>query len=462
MKVNMFGFPKDIQLKHDMLLYLDQQSDFISSELIAESVGKVTAQTIRKKLNELAADIKQLYAPNKVSLEIDTRYGVKLIRKGANLTQVFEKLYENSFVYAIFKLLIQQRSFSTDDFCSEYNISFSKLRRAVNQINAFLENYEIRIIAGQRVSIEGKESQIRCLFFMFLFYVHRQATSVRWIAEDAYLDLAEKLCYSLYIPIEKGTLEVIALWLYIQDVSKEPVPSLDRLSLSEQIPKSIPRPSFLTDFDDNEWDYFLLVLYGLNLVNTEIFQDFDIIHQNDFFDVARKFIDNFDDLSILEKHTIFQTFHQIAILNEIIPLDMNLLAVFSPVSMDGIEHAYPALNTRFQQLWSELISEFPAIDTEFYHRRIFLLFLQIVPSSEVSKPLCLYICSNFSLDIVEGMKRRIKNFFKSKFLISYTKNISQADFVISTEDVVIESEKEVLIVSPKLTVKDFLFLDSQF
>ncbi|MCD5003495.1 helix-turn-helix domain-containing protein [Enterococcus saccharolyticus] len=459
----MFGFPKDVQLKHDILLYLDRQSEAVTAEMIAAHVGNVSAQTIRKKINQLSIEIRELYPNNKISLENDTRYGVKLLRRDVTLMQILEKLYTDSFVYAIFQLLIEKRTFSAYQFCVEHKISVSKLKRAITQINTFLASYEMRISVGSRVYIKGNESQIRCLFFMFLFYVHRQITTIHWISEKQYLSLAEKICYSLYIPPVKGTIEVMGLWLYIQDVSRKTGQLLDELSLSNQVPKSMPKPSFLLEFDDNEWHYFLLILYGLDLVQAEAFEDFDTIHQNHFFDVASKFIHSFEELTIFEKRLIFQKFHQMAILNELIPLNINLLAIFSPVSLKEIMRAYPSLDTHFQKLWASLIADFPNMDTVFYHRRILLLFLQVAPTSEMLKPLNIYFCSSFSKDIVEGMKRHIKNFFKNKYQITYTP-LAQSDCVISTENLLVEAmdKKETLIISPQLTVKDLVYLDQQF
>lgn len=57
----MFGFSKESRLKRELLLFLDQQEEYVTSETIALSLQKGTSQTVRKVLNELSLTISSLY-----------------------------------------------------------------------------------------------------------------------------------------------------------------------------------------------------------------------------------------------------------------------------------------------------------------------------------------------------------------------------------------------------------------
>ncbi|WP_414841034.1 helix-turn-helix domain-containing protein [Enterococcus saccharolyticus] len=80
-------------------------------------------------------------------------------------------------VYDVFRQLILNRFFLTEDFCKTHQISVSKLRRLISRINAFLKPYDCFIKIGKKVSIVGKESQIRLLFFyVFIFCASKNYT----------------------------------------------------------------------------------------------------------------------------------------------------------------------------------------------------------------------------------------------------------------------------------------------
>lgn len=163
----MFGFSKESRLKRELLLFLDQQEEYVTSETIALSLQKGTSQTVRKVLNELSLTISSLYKQEQLNLQISTKYGIGLFRYGTNFQNIFEIIYTEELVYDVFRQLILNRSFLTEDFCKTHQISVSKLRRLISRINAFLKPYDCFIKIGKKVSIVGKESQIRLLFLCF-------------------------------------------------------------------------------------------------------------------------------------------------------------------------------------------------------------------------------------------------------------------------------------------------------
>jgi len=281
----MFGFSKDVQIKRELILYLDRQDDFVSSTELKNHIHVLTEQTILKYLREVRQVIVDSYPINKLNLKIGTRSGVTLSREDINLNNLLEKIHREDLVYKIFQELILNRFFITEDFCKKYEVSFSTLRRIIRRINEFLTPYHVSFKAGLRVRILGEESEIRMLFFMFLFYVHRGIVDINWINADSYLNLAGKV-YEAFNIEGKQHIDVFALWLFVNQCSDE-----NNFYLEENIFEE----SFAVDFLENQfsvgsWNYILLIMYGLDLENFIPNTSFEIIHENQFFTGVKQWL----------------------------------------------------------------------------------------------------------------------------------------------------------------------------
>ena len=96
-----------------------------------------------KAMNYSGRDVRKIitkdYSTNKLSLQIDTRNGIRLNRNETNLNDLLEKIYREDLVYENFRLLILNRSFTTENFCREHEVSFSTLRRIVRRMNDAVE-----------------------------------------------------------------------------------------------------------------------------------------------------------------------------------------------------------------------------------------------------------------------------------------------------------------------------------
>lgn len=60
-------------------------------------------------------------------------------------------------------------------------------------MNHFLSAYQVVLKIGTKVTIVGKESQIRVLFFSFLRMTHCEISRVSWIDAREYLFLAKRV-----------------------------------------------------------------------------------------------------------------------------------------------------------------------------------------------------------------------------------------------------------------------------
>ena len=134
----MFGLSKEMLLKRQIMLFLDKQTESVPSQAVTNDVQSVTNQTIRKYLQELQVSIEKLYSSEKMELQINRRSGIELIRRDTNFDALFEEILSQDIIYAVFQKLILSRSFFTKPFCEEQDVSLSKLRRKINNLNHFL------------------------------------------------------------------------------------------------------------------------------------------------------------------------------------------------------------------------------------------------------------------------------------------------------------------------------------
>lgn len=152
----MFGLSKDVLLKRDILLSLEQQTKPISSQKIADDLNKVTIQTLLKVIKELAEQLDSCYDREEIHLEINRHYGIYLVRNGVNFNRIFEKILSETINYYLLKQLILYRTFSAEEFCKKYQISLSTLRCNINRVNHFLSAYQVALKIGTKVTIVGK------------------------------------------------------------------------------------------------------------------------------------------------------------------------------------------------------------------------------------------------------------------------------------------------------------------
>ena len=105
--MEMFGFSKEVQIKRKLILFLDSQERYVTSKELKHHLNNmVTEQTILKYLRDVRKIITKDYSTNKLSLQIDTRNGIRLNRNETNLNDLLEKIYREDLVYENFRLLI--------------------------------------------------------------------------------------------------------------------------------------------------------------------------------------------------------------------------------------------------------------------------------------------------------------------------------------------------------------------
>lgn len=142
----MYGISSNAWLKQSILFALEEETEFISSRELTYIVGDYSQSTIKKICRDIQEDIESLYPSDLVTLIIDQRNGIKLIRKPyVNLQKLLSTIFSAELGYELLQQLLLQRTISTIDFCNTYYISESQLRRKIKDINASLVKHDISI-----------------------------------------------------------------------------------------------------------------------------------------------------------------------------------------------------------------------------------------------------------------------------------------------------------------------------
>lgn len=399
-----FGLSKDVLLKRDILLYLDQQTRPISSQKITEDLNKVTIQTLLKILKELAEQVDSCYDYEELRLEINRHYGVYLVRNGVNFNRIFEKMLSETIIYHIFQQLILYRIFSAEKFCQEHNISLSTLRRNITKMNQFFDTYQVFLKIGKNVSITGKESQIRFLFFSFLYITHRRISHISWINSGRYLALAKRVVLACHSEEPINT-EVIALWLFINlQAIKKNHPLENELAIENfdlVLPASVLSPK--------DWNYVLTVLFMLSIVAIEPRWDFESLYETYEAETTRFSIHLFEKhfrlLTVPEKQRMAKRMYRHYIAKHLLiePL------FFDSIDQQPIYTQHPLLNKKFKQLWQEWATNVPEFSSEAFKRHCFHMCYQHADADNLFPTIHLTIQSSLPKETVKQIQLQIRN-----------------------------------------------------
>ncbi len=446
--MEMFGFSKEVQIKRKLILFLDSQERYVTSKELKHHLNNmVTEQTILKYLRDVRKIITKDYSTNKLSLQIDTRNGIRLNRNETNLNDLLEKIYREDLVYEIFRLLILNRSFTTENFCIDHEVSFSTLRRIVRRINDAVEPYQISIKAGLQISISGKESQIRMIYFMFLFYIHRGIMSVDWVEPEHYLKLAKLVYEAFYIDEEQP--DLFALWLFINHYSNNNGNYLEENLFEESFSIDLPENHFST----NSWKYVLLIMYGLDFANFVPETSFEIIHENRFSVAIKQWLvlfeKNIGSLLPKEKESLYRRMHKYVLLEKILPTLKDVQLIFGIQNSLLIEETQIHFWRVFEKMWQQFSYSLPDFATEELKDILMIWSFQYTSLKRLLPTVTIYWKSNLPRTNICQIGKILRYGLVNEANILFTNKIEEADLILSTE-----ISSSAIVVSPMLTKRD--------
>lgn len=264
----------------NILQVLDDHTEYISSEQLVELLKDPTISQVKKLLCELKTYIEECYPEQEVSLIISKRNGVKLQRDSDNnLQKLFNYIVSKNLAYSVYRTLLFERSVSTSEFCETQFVSLSTLQRKIKEINTSLDEYGLHITLSQQLNLQGKESTIRCFSFILLYMMHqanrfqKSIGLMHWMTTWIWLKKSIKISLN-FLPFQE---EILGIHLFITnsavqtghnlDFSEESFPYFDAI----HFPK---KPEFLSEWQDEDWQFLLLMAHNSNLTNYEIPLDF--------------------------------------------------------------------------------------------------------------------------------------------------------------------------------------------
>ncbi|MEG0293299.1 helix-turn-helix domain-containing protein [Enterococcus sp.] len=430
----MFGFSKEVTIKKEIILFLDDQEQAITNDEIAKQIQTVKSSTIRRHLKDVEKAIGTLYPPEQANLQICHRQGIQLFRQSDELEQVLEELYKNDTVYDVYKYLLLYGIYSSDLFCKEHDISLSTLRRIVNRMNVFLSPYQIRIRLGKKMRIIGESAQIRLVFFMFFYSIHRGFSREHWGVTSKYIDLSKQICQQFSLAPQDASIEILALWLFINQklgVENDAIQSV----YVEDWYKDITLPE--KEMPKEMWNYVLLVMYALGFFEFEPKLTFERLHENRFSEMGSKW------LTLFEKHVRFLTTEEREIINKmtykysviesVLPTFRETNEIMGLTKKEHVEIEYPYFKHLFSKIWAEFIAVFPEKNTASMREILASISFGFMTEDELFPVVSFCWSSRFSSENLKQMEKIIQFKLTDRANIVFVEDVETSDFTLSTE-----------------------------
>lgn len=436
----LFRISKDARLKKDILEYLDNQSNPVFFNEMLLAFPQISMSTLQKKCHELNAIIKLSYPENTVQLIINKRTGIKLIRQSDNLEAVMESLIVDALPYQLAKRFVYSTSIDSEKICQELGMSFSQLRRKVNHINSSINRYDLHMTVSHQIKIFGSELMRRANLIFALSSAHRDFSTIQWIENpERYTKQSELILDYLNITKNNGIIHNFKIITFINECSINSHRQIIFHSRLDHLVQNINfpnKPDFLFNWEDNDWYFFILMIYSSNTsnYNLEINPIFKNILAKDssvirWFSTFDKY---FKELSSEQKDNVLTELIRGYITDELLNIDYIFSDIHSNKTINDIKEHYPVFYKNFSQFWDDILANSPTPVSNYMKFRYLLIFQLVFPLHECIPKIHLYLESSFMLPMKSIIKNRISLFFSGSFDIDFTDEKYTADFIIAT------------------------------
>ena len=467
----MFRITKDVWLKRDILEALDNQSKPIYFYELLINFPQISLSTLQKKCHELQKEVSDCYPKGEVEILIDKRRGIELVRETDNLQKIIEFLIEKELPYQIVKNFIFIDSIDTAALCEQLDISNSKLRRQLSRMNSIINSYDLHMTVSNQIKLFGNESMRRSLTILMLATTHRQFSNIDWVDNsDFYMKQAKKIVQYLKLPLNHSNLESIALTSFVneQAIKRSRTISFhqnETKELLEQIafPK---KPYFLTHWDENDWIYFILTIYGA------AFSPFELDVKGSFkklflksplyTDWIQLFEKHFSPLSKEQKSQVFQDLLREHLTLGVLRINYVFFSAHTLKALNSLESSHPRYFGVFSAFWEDFIEQHP--EFSFTQTKINSLFTcqSLVPIDYYLPEITLFIDTNLMYSLEKLIEQKIINSLANKYVIHFTDKQDSADFIVTTYKYPELLEKEnVILLEPNLSSNDLGMMEKR-
>lgn len=475
----MFGLQYRTLLQRDILEAIDSFEHPVSVEELKETLGYSNSVTILKTLKELSSLIDETYTDSHYSMQLlNPRKGYyQLVRYSTNLQSIYQEIFSQDFAYFLINSLIEKRSLSSIEICLELNISESTLQRKVRLINQEIKDYGVYISCSEKVQFKSDELKVRLFSYVFLWSTNRQFSNVSFRYNlSNYLYISKEILKSIGAVYDPLKIEILSFWVFIYS---------NAISRKQEIHLSEEQLSILNDFEfqkkpdvivnwpDIEWKMLLITMfnsdiYDFNLpIKSEchslVLSDVEA-HSTAFLNCA---VDNFSGLNAEDEKSLWERFIKYSLssffFDYISETDSDTHHI---VNLDDFKLAFPHYWNRFDKSWTSFIAS--DSDMERYSSMMYpalIICLSIFPLErfiQSSTIMTLFVTTDISITFSNYLKQVIRNTYKDYYKIEFTKDISQAQLIISTLPIsreVLSINQRLLVISPGLKKNDLLMLE---
>lgn len=428
----MFGFSKEVDFKHQIFLYLDQQNGYTTTEEVAKHLRVLTNQTTLKYLKEIKESLASLYSEEQLSLNIGKRFGIQLVRKEVNYQRFFEKMYSKEVVYVIYRRLLLERDFEAEAFCEQNDISLSTLRRLINRMNQELKPYQVFIRVGKDVSMVGDEARIRLLFFTVFYHIHRKISEVPWIDGAGFLEMSQQICDTYYDESKEERLEVLALWLFV---------NLHSESLGKRITREMFDASYSILYTNDQcspetWRYIFLVIYGLDFFDFAPILTYEALQQNKYSEMAKDWLSLFEKnvrtVTKEEKEQFFIQVYQYSLIESVIDAPEVFDSVFH-LANPLMFQSYNYYSLVFERLWELFIQQQGYVENCVNKERVKSWTFQLMLTQELVPNLHCAWRTNLPSSAIMRLEKVLQWELMQVANLHFVADCEQADLILSTE-----------------------------
>jgi len=431
---------RDQFLRRDILDLLDNESDFVPMQEIADRLEYPSVSAVRSMCDDLRRKIRDLYSSEEMEFIISVRGGVKLIRHGTNLQLLLEKVTDGSVAVQAALQLFFQREFSVLDYCESHYISKSTLLRKMKQANDWISKFGPTMTFANTIKLHGNEANIRVVHYFFLKLGYETLDSFSGIDNpEYYVELTKKIFEYLKLPYIETQAEHVAFWVFVNQHAVEnqfPVKSSDPMLKTKEFYHFIDKPDFLTQWQIIDWELFLLFFYAMGYM--PINESVTLKDANPFKKIIQTWISTFEStfFSIPKekiaplKITLQRQLQYI----EMTRLDSSVMFFTESVHPEKIKIYYPKFYRIFIEFWQNLTAE-NILDSHMSGFQIpsFFNCVDLVTFSFYMPKIYLFIFHDTTMMYARYVEKRLTNIL-AQFNIEFVDDYKKADLIISTVD----------------------------
>lgn len=312
------------------------------------------------------------------------------------------------------------------------------------------------------MKLTGNENMIRIGEFIFLSLNYEDLSMFLFYSQAKdYLLQTNQIFHYLNLSLSEIEIEYLSIWVFINQHAIEEGYLLNddpELSGFFENYKFVEKPSFLTDWKENDWKFFLLFLYTLDYIS--LGKAIEVKKINPFSKEIEQWI------ACFEQHYFFMTKEQKRFTEKkltkqlqcdaMIKLEADIMPYLEDLDINYLEKKYPIYFSYFEKFWRNFSEIEPIYANRPSIKHASLLnCIYFVPLLTFMPEISIFICTNTSRAHRHLLKEKIDVHLKDKN-IKFEENIHLADIIVTTINSLeaVSEQQTIIQVRPSLPKND--------